>query len=69
MGWRDEGGSQSSMVWKQLSATARGIADFPEDSRGADWDLGLLQTLPRPQASAHLFLNLFLLEWVGSDDL
>ena len=37
MGQGEEGGLQSSIVWKQLNAMAVGIADFPVGSGGKDW--------------------------------
>lgn len=42
MGQREEGGLQSSMVWKQLNAMAVGIADFPVGSGEKDQTPDLL---------------------------
>ena len=42
MGQSEEGGPQSSMIWKQLNAMAMGIADFPGGLRWEGLDPGSL---------------------------
>lgn len=66
MGPSGEGRLQHFRVWKQLNATAGGIADFSEGQGGKSWPPALLGTLHgTPGGSAPVSGSQFLLMWVG----